>query len=350
MNRSLLAALVLAPSTAFAWESESQPVSFTDDYDVFNSVEYTTGVLPNGSPVGVRFTIDTDGGVAAEVDAVSQLSWPEAVVHELTAAEGNAFTLFTTLTADASVVVDLWGYTGTWSIMSESIEFEGESNFDSLLLPGGEVESATVEALDVVLDTFEYEIEIYAGVSIALYLDIFPLVTSTLRGLHIDTADTSIATADATAVLPLPNGDDGEMELESTYTGEYHSTLDAVFLPQIALCAPFVGCYNVAEFEVPFNVVDTIEQRTFEESEYTHPLPVLGELDNSVDVGEFLVGDGDTVVISLDSIGMMTVEGTVSVEGEGFQVFSDDFQADPGGSDEIVVEFEAPGVGEYEMG
>ena len=69
---------------AWAYESEQVPLVFYDEVDVFEDVETTTGWLPAGSPVATQFFIRSNGAAITQMDATSELTWPEALTHRIT--------------------------------------------------------------------------------------------------------------------------------------------------------------------------------------------------------------------------------------------------------------------------
>ena len=81
---------LLLTTAAWAWESEPVPLAFADDNPVFVTFAYDTGYLPSQSdPISVRFSITPTGGVSTSFDAVSQLTWPPVLTHEVVGTPGT---------------------------------------------------------------------------------------------------------------------------------------------------------------------------------------------------------------------------------------------------------------------
>jgi uncharacterized protein (TIGR03382 family) len=348
MHRLLLA-LLLVPVPAFAWESDPQDLLFADDTDVFGSVEYDSGNLPAGSPLSVRFFIHSDGGASTEMEATSNLEWPEALTHGLVGVPGSGlFQLVCDLQMQAEVDYDIYGFTGTYPAWSQRLYLHDQKPFDPLLLPGGEATRVEVSDDGDGIDTIHYPISLFTGVELDFTLDAFPRATGSLEGRRVETNGSVMDAEGGTALLEVPSANPGWIDMSSTYVGWLTSTLAVVFQPALSIGTPF-GSFEVARFDVPVDLVAVDEEHPFAAVAYQHPLPsiVPPEMDD-YDFGHLDDGDLADLHVPAENVGLLDLEGTAHIEGDAaFSVYPEYFYASPGSADGIVVSFAPTTPGEH---
>lgn len=349
----VLASLALAiPSVSLAqdveYASEPQEVLFEDHFDAFEAIEFDTGPVPSGSPVAVQFYLKSRGGSYAEMEAVSDVTWPDALTHQLNGVPGTGlFELVCNLDLVAQVTFDIWDFKGAYIVWEENLDLDDAIEFDPLLLPEGspEVVQLSVDGEGIV-DPYRTSIPLFAGLRLDFVADLFPRVTGSLRGDRIVTNEAVQTSAVVSTLHDVPERDPGLLEMESIYFARVGAALDVVIRPEIELCAPIIGCFRVARFDVPIGLVDEDVEREFKPVWYEHPLPAMEAPVTTHDFGEVEVGTLANLQLPLSNIGLMDLEGTLTIESESdgvFSVFPEYFQAGPDNTDGAVVTF-APGA------
>jgi MYXO-CTERM domain-containing protein len=336
------------PATALAWDSEPQDLTFHDQTDVFSAAEYDTGPLPGGSPLTVRFYIASEGGAITDMDATSELTWPDALTHTITGVPGSGwFRLVTDLTMQAEVGIDLWGYTGTFPVWSQALYMHDDATFDPLLLPDGSTPAVDLASDGPGIDPITYNISLFTGVDLQFTLNVFPRATAHLAGISVATGD-SIQTSESQLTdLDVPEENPGWIDLSSTYLADLAAHLQIVLVPGLDVCSPF-GCFNVVTFEVPVDLVVYDEAHPFEAENYSHPLPSIVPPDPTHDFGEVAVGNLANATIPLADQGTLDLEGYAYIEGDAgaFTVYPTYFYATPGNEDGVVVTFAPTATGD----
>lgn len=342
--RPLVTALLLLPCVAKAYESPESPVVFADEVDVWSAVEFDTGPLPAGSPVTVRFFLASDGGAYTAIDSASLLSWPTALAQEWASYPGGgSLALVTDLSLNLELSWDVFGFTGTEPLWSEGLFFEDAKTFDGLALPGSNPETVTVEAAGGVLQSFSFRQLVVTGVEVAFEMDLLPAADATLTGSRIDVTDGgSLISTDFegdVSQFDVPASHPGWIEFLATYQAELEATLALVLTPSLDLC--LVGqCFELAAFDIPIDLIDTAQPRSFAPVAAYHPLPSLIAPDLSHDFGDVLVGNTLNFELPLANQGEMYLEGWVEVVGaENITVFPQYFFAQPGEADGVMVSF-----------
>jgi MYXO-CTERM domain-containing protein len=215
--------------------------------------------------------------------------------------------------------------------------------FDGLALPGGAPESATVEAAGGALQSFSFRQLVVTGVEVAFEMDLLPAADATLTGQRIDVTDGgTLISADFdgdVSQFDVPASHPGWIELLATYQANLEATLALVLTPSLDLCV--VGqCFELAAFDIPIDLIDTAQARSFAPVSVYHPLPSVVPPNPSHDFGEVLVGNTLNFEVPLTNQGEMFLEGSVEVVGaENITVFPQYFFAQPGESDGVVVSF-----------
>lgn len=342
MSRWLLLGLVF-PTAALAQDYESEPrdLFFEERFDAFDAIEFDTGSLPKGSPLAVRFYLWSKGGSTAEMEAVSDLTWPDALTQHISGVPGTGLLeVVCDLELAAQVTFDIWGYKGAYDVWREELEIEAETTFDPLLLDGDTPRSVTASANGDATDPWSTDIPLFAGLELRFNVIVFPRASATLAGSRIETGETVITNPAVGATHELPEWDPGVLELSSTYVADVSAALDAVIRPELEICAPIFGCFRVARFDIPVPLVDRTEEQRFGTVNYDHPLPSMEAPVASHDFGEVEVGTLANLQLPLTNIGQLDLEGWLSIEGDGaFTVFPAYIQASQDNTDGTVVTF-----------
>jgi hypothetical protein len=304
----------------------------------------STGYLPSGSPLAVEFRIDAVGGAAVGMDGTGQVTWPDALSLLMTGETGSGvFVLDASLDSVVSVIVDLSDYGYTWSseIDRRSLAMDGYATFDPFLLDD------RVEIVDVPasLPVVDYEFEIITGLELDFHADLDVVLTAGFEGVSW-TLDDAVVTAENETVL-LQSERVAFRDVPGTFRGYYDADLDLMFTPTIEACIVIVGCFEVASFEIPLDVIsDGIEQDFIPET-YSFPLPLLVPGIDAADFGEVEVGALSNIHVPLVNDGAMEAYGTAAVVGNtDFSVYPSYFNALPDTEDGLVVTFAPTAEGE----
>lgn len=335
------ALLLSVPAHAQDYESEPAQLVFEHEFDAFDAIEFDTGSLPSGSPLAIRFFLNSRGGTYATMEAESQVTWPDALTQTLTGVPGSGYLeVICDLTLAAQVTFDIWGYTGAYDIWSEELYLEAVEVFDPLLLLEDPVNSVTAQANGRGIDPYELEIPVFAGIEIQVVIQVFPRATAGLANGRVETNDTALFSSTGNVRHDVPRFTPDLLELTSTYVSEVQAALQVVIRPELEICAPVFGCFRVASFDIPIPLVNETNEEAFDPVRYSHPLPVLEAPFTSHDYGDIDVGTLANLQLPLSNIGLLDLEGSLSIEGDpAFSVFPEYFQASAEQTDGAVVTF-----------
>lgn len=336
-------------ASAFAYDSEPQPVLLTDEAPVFENVQFTTGVLPSGSPVGVEFKLDSRGGTELVMEGEATLTWPDDVTFAASGDEQKGyFQLDASLDAITSVVVDLSSYggpSGSFEIDHRSLSMDGRKLFTPFALEGSA--EPRVEIVDTTDSTqlINYSYEIFSGVSLDFTADMTPTITVGYEGVQWIVNEGLITTEGQAVVLNPEQGAD--FVVDGFFRGAYDGTIALVFTPQVAITAPFLGTIPLVSFEYPLELLTDSFEQDFEGESYTFPMPLLQPGSDAEDFGEVEVTQLRTINIPIQNLGNLALEGTAVIEGDAaFTVYPTQFNASPGTEDGLVVTFAPTAVGD----
>jgi MYXO-CTERM domain-containing protein len=340
--------LLFLPCAALAYESETQGVMLEDSAPVFENIAFDSGIIPSGSPVGVQFTLGTDGGTDISMEGDAYLSWPDDVTFS---AEGSArkgfFQLDASLDAITSVVVDLssfGGPSGSFEIDHRSLAMDGRAIFDPFVLEGASEPRVEIEDTTDSTQLINYSYEIFAGVSLDFTANMTPTITVGFEGVQWLLNEGVITEENEPVVITPEQGAD--FVVDSVFRGLYDGSIALVFDPQVSVTAPFLGTIPLVSFEYPLELVTDSFEQDFEQISFTFPMPVLEPGSDAEDLGEVEVTQLRTVNIPIQNIGNLSLQGSASIEGSAaFTVFPTQFNAAPGTSDGLVVTFEPTEIG-----
>ncbi len=328
--------------------SEPQELVFEDVYDVFSVIAFDTGELPSpGDPITVRFHITPAGGVVTGMEAESLLEWPTSsgldLEHQVAGVPGTGFVAVDSeIEIAAEVGIDIFGlWSGTIDLWSEFVELYEHTEFDPLLLDGGE--ASVVLADPGLIDPIEYGITVFTGLEVVVAVAIYPELSATVAGARIETesdAGLAIQTADGQwTELPAPTVGTDELELDVRYVSELDAGLDLIIEPSVSLDT-LIGGFQLLAFPIPVPLVGETGERVFPTQRAAHPLPLIGPLPASLDAGEVDLQGLVNLPVTLSNFGLLPLEGKATVVGSNdFSVFPDGIYIQPGGTDGLMVSF-----------
>lgn len=331
----MLLALVTA---ALAFDSEPQPVLLQDDAELFTTAEMATGYWPSGSPLAVEFRIEAIGGAAVSMEGEGNVGWPDPVSLFFTGEPGSGiYILEASLDAVTTVLVDLsdYGYYDTFEIDRRSLTMDGATFFDPFTLDTRLEVTDVPEALQVI----NYSYDIFGGVaSLNFTADLALVVTTGFEGVQWAVNEGTIV-AENEAVLLQPERAPS-FQVDGVFRALWDGRMDFVFTPTITVCATFVGCIDVATFDLPFELVSDSFEQDMPLAVYDFPMPLLAPGLTSGDFGEVELGTIATLEVPLANEGLLDAYGTATVQGGAdFTVYPGTFNAVPGTEDGVVVTF-----------
>jgi MYXO-CTERM domain-containing protein len=339
-----LATLILAHSlsgSAWAFDSEPQPVDLADTAQVFTNANYSTGYVPSGSPLAVQFEIQANGGADVSMQGTSAMSWPDALMLQFTGDPGSGiFMLDASLDAVTTVQVDLsdWGYYGTFEIDRRTLSFDGMTFFDPFALEGSA--EPRVEIADPGNNTnlITYTYSIFVGLDLTFTADLSTLVTVGFSGEQFQANDAITTTENAVNTVTYePVGD---YLVDTTFTGAWDADLDLVISPAIEACASVFGCFTVVEFDVPITLLADSFVQDFPAVQEIFPLPLIAVGIEQADMGDVEVGEIANLEVPIGNDGSLAVYGTATIEGgSDFSVYPETFDAMPATVDGVVVTY-----------
>lgn len=337
--------LALVSSAAFAFDSEPQPVLLQDDAELFTTAEVATGYWPSGSPVAVEFRIEAIGGAAVSMEGEGNVGWPDPVMLSFTGEPGSGiYLLDASLDAVTTVLVDLsdYGYYDTFEIDRRSLGMDGATFFDPFTLDTRLEVTDVPEALQVI----NYSYDIFGGVaSLEFTADLALVVTAGFEGVQWDVNEGTIV-AENERVLLQPERAPA-FGVEGIFRALWDARMDFVFTPTIQVCATFVGCIDVVNFDLPFELVSDSFEQDMPMSTYDFPMPMLVPGLATGDFGDVELGAIATLEVPLANEGLLDAYGTATIEGgTDFSVYPGTFNAAPATEDGVVVTFAPSAEGE----
>ncbi len=332
--------LLLIPFS-FAFDSEDQDVVIRDEVELFENSEYSTGILPPGSPLGVEFAIEANGGASLGMQGVAELSWPDALTLLFTGAPGTGVLLLDgSLDAVTYIAIDLsdYGYEGNFEIDRRSLTFDGSGFFDPFVLDGAATPRVEVADTTDSLQLIDYNLDILPGLGVSFSAAMEPTITVGYESIYWSANETIINTESTPGMLPaeaVPN-----YPVNTTLRGAWDARFDLIFTPAIEACASIFGCIEVLQFDIPVNMLTDVMEEDLSAGILDFPLPLLVPGVESADFGDVYIQTIANLEVSLGDDGELPVYGDVRVDGgTDFSVFPDQFNANPGTTDGVVVTF-----------
>jgi hypothetical protein len=341
----MLLALLAGP-TAYAWESEPQPVVLVDSTTLFSGSSFDTGWVPKGSPLAVRFQIEPTGGADVEMEGDAELWWPEGLNLGFTGVPGSGWlAIVAGLDAVTSVQFDIDIYSWESEIDRRGVDVEGEIQFDPFLLSGSAQESVTAVSDGISDEIISFAYTVFTGVEVQFTVDMQPVATTTLSGVRFTADDSSLSSEGESAIIDY-SGLDSE-EVLSTFTARWSGGLDMVLTPTFSVCI-LGSCTDLVETDLPLAMAADDFEQDFPSEELSFPLPLLETDAVSYDFGELEVGALANLQVPIGNGGLLDLEGEVGMLGSTyFAVYPEYFLAGPGQEDGVLVTFGPESAGSF---
>jgi hypothetical protein len=334
-------------ASAWAWTADPAGTTLAGQGVLFEGSNVDTGFWPAGSPLQVRFVADADADLAYTMAVDSALAWPDAFSHELLAVpQGGLLVVSSGLNLVAEVTYDLFGFSDTWEVWSDERAWSGSTPFDSLLLAGHGPGAVGLRAdpedgifgLDVALP-------LLGGLALELGGDVVPSTTVTVTGTAVSTNGVRRSDAAAIALLEPPAVNRGFFDIETWWEGVADGSMSVLLVPWLSLCLD-ADCYEVASFELGFEVATSGVALVSDDEVIQHALPALELGSTTLDLGTVTVGERVEATLEIHDLGAVPVEGEIGLIGEGFELYQDRFYATADAPGPVVVRLEATEAGQ----
>ena len=330
--------------SARAFDSNPQSVQVEGSADLFNNLEYSTGVLPAGSPIAVELALQTNGGASVSMDGNANLSWPDAFQLAMDPTAGTGiYALDATVDAVANVYVDIdiagvITYSDSFPFTLASLPLVGDATFDPWAL-GQRVETTSDIASYDLIDQSWSPI---TGLEIQFTASAAPTLVGGYETVRWTADDVEVTEPGASARLAPDRVSD--YDVDAIFTGLWDARLGIALRPAVAACVDIVfysDCFELAAFDVPVNLVgDTVEQ-DFPVQALSFPLPMLASTMSAADFGDIEPGSVANVQVPFRNDGSLLVEGTVEIRGGdgAFTVYPTTLSAGPNVETGVMVSF-----------
>lgn len=338
--------LLACPSEALAWSSERASVTVGGEEDLFLGSDVDTGYWPADSPLQVRFAADLNASMVYSLSLDSELSWPEALQHELLGvARGGLVALSASVELLAEVHYDLFGFNDTLEVWSDALSWSGSSPFDTPLMPGALTEQVQLRA-DGEVGGLDVELPLLGGLALSMGGEVVPSIEVELSGLAVVANGVRRESAGGWIQLDPPTINRGIYDIELWWEGLVSARGSLLFVPWLSVCLD-ADCYEVASFELGSELVHEGIDLVSEPGRLQHPLPALEPGQNTLDLGVATVGEEVEGRLDLHNLGGVPVEGEISLIGEGFELYQDRFYATESEPGPVLLDFAAEEAGSY---
>ncbi|HCH61371.1 MAG: hypothetical protein CL927_06690 [Deltaproteobacteria bacterium] len=332
------------------WEhqSESQDLLLRDYVELWNDSEFDTGWVPSGSPLAVRFQIESTGGAEVEMEGVGHMGWPDGLTVALDPiADTGEIIVDAALEAVTSIKFDVDVYSWESEIDRRGIDVEGQGLFSPFLLQGDVPEVVEVLFEGDTNELLNWSFQVFTGVSAGISVDLGPEALTTFTGENWYVDGERVDTVGQEAwVEPLG---EAYQEVNAEFIGSWNSSLDLVLNPVFEVCVDLVGCWDLVDLDLPIPLASDDFEQFFPTTTLLFPLPVMGELPPRHDFGTIDVGSSAVLQLPIENLGALDLEGYSLVEGDPyFSVYPEYFQAGPARTDGVVVSFTPGAEGDFE--
>lgn len=346
MTLLLPSLLFSAAASAADYASETQDFLLEDSADVFSVAEFSTGFVPDGSPLQVEFSIQSTGGTSIRMEGSGDLTWPEALTLAITPKPGSGFlALDTTIDAVTTVRIDLsdLGYVGDFEIDRRGFGLDGNTFFEPFGMTGGAPDHVSlVDTLDG-LSLIDFDYELFPGLSFSFVANLVPTANVDFHAKEWLVNEISYI-SDAASTASLPTEPVDYYPVSAVLTGDWTSSFDLVIDPTLEACVAVVGCLDIVSFEYPLTLAGGTFEQEFPSVDMDFPLPLMNLDEDSADLGEVEVGTERTLEFPIGNDGAIPFYGEVTIQGSGeFYVYPETFNALPGTEDGVVITF-APSI------
>lgn len=347
--------LLAGSNTAMAqedprWDFESVPqdIYLHDFVELWNDSEFDTGWVPSGSPLQVRFQIESTGGAEVEMEGEGHMGWPEGLTVALDPiAETGEIVVDAALEAVTSIRFDVDIYSWESEIDRRGIDVEGEATFSPFLLSGDVPDTVEVVFEGDTNELLNWSFNVFTGVTAGITVDLGPKAVTTFNGenWYVEGERVDVA-GDEAWVEPLG---EAYQNVDIEYVAHWNSGLDLVLNPVFEVCVDIVGCWDLVDLELPIPLATDDFDQFFPTSTLAFPLPVVGDLPPRHDFGTIDVGSTAVLELPIENIGALDLEGVTFITGDSyFSVYPEYFQASGAQTDGVVITFTPGAEGDFQ--
>ena len=346
----LSAALPASAQEDPRWEHESVPqdIQLHDFVELWNGSEFDTGWLPSGSPLQVRFQIESTGGAEVEMEGVGHMGWPDGLTMAIDPTPNTGEIIVdAALEAVTSIKFDVDIYAWESEIDRRGIDVEGEAAFSPFLLTGDVPDTVEVAFEGDTNELLNWDFQVFTGVTAGIIVDLGPEAVTTFNGENWYVDGERLDTVGQEAwVEPLG---EAYQDVGVEYVGHWNSSLDLVLNPVFQVCVDIIGCWDLVDMDIPIPLASDDFDQFFPTSTLVFPLPVMGELPARHDYGTIDLGSTAVLELPIENIGALDLEGVAFVTGSSyFSVYPEYFQAGAASTDGVVVSFVPGAEGDFE--
>lgn len=336
----------LALAADLEWNSPAQPAPVHSEAPVFSGPLVDTGWWPSASdPLAVRFHITPSGSVFTDIDADSELAWPDPLFHRLMAIpETGSLAVDSDIEVAAELQIDIFGlYTGVVDLWTRNFNMRDAVSFDGLLLQGGPTRDVVLNAVGNGGESVDYSIQIFPGLDVVAVIDVYPEVEVVISEGRVQSqVGTTPILQDIEELwmaVPLEPTLPASLDTRMLWSAEMDALLNVVFEPSVELDT-FVGGFTLFSFPLDVAVVDFLDRFEADPIEVAHPLPGMKEVEPLFAFGEVELGQERSLPVAIPNLGDLLLEGTVTVDGPGdFTVFPDSVVARSNETDGLTLTF-----------
>ena len=372
---------VLTPVTASAVTEEEahqshEQVLFEGSKKMFrgNSLEYS---WPANSAVFIKAIADTDFEVRLNMLGEQQLDWNDTSFEQrwFGIPKGGVLTLVADLKLELSANVDGTKFFSgapsfNYKIFDYDNEWEGEDEFDSMLLPA--VDGQPAATSQVVIDPtaileldapdFDFGVAGDYGFAIEIWGDVNPKAEVKLTGVKVSTDNQDITAMDQVVELNPPSSNDGTVTYESLWEATMEGLAGFVITPNISidLCTDYkdtdndgdLDCGFGVDLNYPYNLDLDADLANFKTKpvSYDVDVPAIRVDANAIDMGTVEVNTTAENTITITMLGDYANDliGTARLEGDAaFGIAKPDVLATASTTDEVVITFSPQLAGSY---
>lgn len=341
----------------------SIPIEFPVNLDLFFTEVTITPSL----------TIAGQSTLNMTMEAESQLTWPESIMHDLQPVPGSGRVSMESgfsFEIGIRVDVDFWSNPINLQLLADEYEFEiVVDDFAPFLLPGQNPNSVEMNSTNGELQFEEgftllpINIAGVLGVDIGVVIAGEPVVSAQVSGVKL-TTETDLDKFETTGIIETnklticdnPGSqfceNPGYLDLVTEYEAEgtvdmgYNVGLDGVVSLDIIDLFEVEVPFDIFEWTIPlFTETSSIE---FDSETYRHPLPATNVPITEINFAPTLLGDATDATVTIYNDGELELVGLAVLEGDpAFSLSPEDIVAGPLGQDATIVSFIPTSEGEF---
>jgi hypothetical protein len=329
-------------SDVFEGKSNDEDIVFTGSGQLFNGIEYDTGVYTIIDDAGLRFFVDADADFQFDMEGRSSLEWPEALSHSWDQTNnGGSVLINTTTDIVAQVAGDIYGIGFTANIWSETISWEGTETFSSILMPKARQPSAHIKLPGGEFYSFQETMKVAEGVEITLGGKIYPQLDATLTGSSITSGnDAVVGELNEAALLGVPSANPGYTSVDSIWRGILSGNISLQIVPWVTVYVENWGMeFGPIAYDIPIDLFDDVADIESDKARFNHDLPAIQTNMVSIDFGDVALGSVASKEIQINNLGEVKLDGEAIADGGLFFVSDALISAPKLSRDAITVEF-----------